>query len=158
MPSVGVFGVGDPGADAGADLGPLDAAVPPAGAKAPQTVAEAPHVVLRKAAEAARKQDEAEERRRLGGGKNLRLSGVEDEAAALEEALDAAAPCGEAVGVVVEEGEIVDVAEVAIRPQHLLAEVVEPVEVDVGEELLVRLPIGSPRRRSNGANRSSPGK
>ena len=54
--------------------------------------------------------------------------------AAFEEPGDAVPPVREAFGVVVEEREVVDVAQVALRPQDLLAEVVQAVEVHVGEE------------------------
>src|SRR5581483_9645156 len=43
-------------------------------------------------------------------------------------------PCQPAF-VRVEEDEIVDVANIAWRPQHFLDEMIETVEVDVGEEL-----------------------
>lgn len=53
----------------------------------------------------------------------------------LEKSIDAPTPLLQHVGVVVKEREVVDVAEITLRAQHFLDEVVEGVEVDVGEEL-----------------------
>ena len=45
------------------------------------------------------------------------------------------APAFQDLRVIVEQGEVVDVPNVAPHPQHLRAEMIEAIEVDVGEEL-----------------------
>ena len=52
-----------------------------------------------------------------------------------QETGDAPPPLLEPIRIVVEKREVVDVAQIAFRPKNLLAEVVEAVEVEVGEEL-----------------------
>ena len=59
----------------------------------------------------------------------------EPKATAFEVAVDPPPPVDESPRVVGKQDEVVHVAEVALRPQDFLAEVVEPVQVHVGEEL-----------------------
>lgn len=53
---------------------------------------------------------------------------------------DAVPPRAKLLGVVVEHREVVDVAQIAPRPQDFLAEMIQPVEVHVGEELAGEIP------------------
>ena len=110
-------------------------AVPPTVPQAPQPVAETAHVLLREAPAAARQQNEPQEGGRLADGSDVRLERVQAQAAAFEKPLDALPPFEKLRRIVVEEREVVNVAEVALGSQHLLAEVVEAVEIDLGEEL-----------------------
>ena len=48
---------------------------------------------------------------------------------------DPLSPLFEVFAVIVKQREVVDVAQVALRPQHFLAEVIQTVEIDVREEL-----------------------
>ena len=81
------------------------------------------------------KEDESQEGGGLAGGRNVRLVRVEAKAPTLQIPLDPSVPLRELARIVVEEREILHVANVSLRPQHLFAEVVEAVEVEVGEEL-----------------------
>ena len=54
------------------------------------------------------------------------------------------APLFKSRGVVMEQRKVVDVAQVSARPQYLLAEVIEPVEIDVGEKLTGQVADGKP--------------
>ena len=128
-------GVGNPRAHPALDLLAGHGPMAPPVAQPPQAVAEAAHVRLGQAAPAAGEEDDAQELRRLARRHDAGLAGVEPQAAAFEEAGDAVPPLHEPLGVVVEEREVVHIAQVALRPQDLLAEVVEAVEMDVGEEL-----------------------
>ena len=130
-----MFRVGDPRADPAFDLPAGHGSVAPPVAQAPQAVAEAAHVRVGQAAPAAGEEDEAQEFGWLFRLHDHGLARMEAQAAAFQEAGDAAPPFLEAVGVVVEECEVVHVAQVALRSQDLLAEVVQAVEVDVREEL-----------------------
>ena len=150
-------GVGGPRAHPALDLLAGHGSVAPPVAQAAEAVVEAAHVGLRQAARASGEEDEAEELDRLVRRRDSGLAAMETQAAVSEEPGDATPPVFQAFGVVVEEREVVDVAQVAPRPQDLLAEVVETVEVHVGEELARQVAMGRPRRRSNGVNRSSPG-
>ena len=127
--------VGDPGPHALFDFELGHGAVPPAVPQAPHPVAEAPDILLRQAPPSAGKQNEAQEGGGLAGGGDVGLGRVKAQAPALQKALDPFPPFGELIRIVVEEGEVVHVAHVPLGPQHLLAEVVEAIEVEVGEEL-----------------------
>ena len=70
---------------------------------------------------------------------------------------DAPAPPGQRRGAVVEQGEVVHVAQIARRAQHFLHEVAQAVEMDVGEERAGEVADGQPRRRSKRVSRSPPG-
>ena len=85
------------------------------------------------------------------------LAWVQAQAATFQEAGNPAPPVLELPGVVVKQDEVVHIAQVALRTQDFLAEVVQAVQVEVGEELAGQVPDGRPRRRSKGVNRSSPG-
>ena len=60
---------------------------------------------------------------------------MQTQAAALQEMFDSAPPAIELTMVVMKQREIVHVAHVALCAQHLLAEVVQAVQVEIGEEL-----------------------
>ena len=130
-----MFRVGDPRAHPAFDLLARHRSLTPSVAQAPQAVAEAAHVRVGQAAQAAGQEDEAEELGRLLRLHDHGLARMQAQAAAFQEPGDAEPPALEAFGVVVEEREVVHVAQVALRSQHLLAEVVQAVEMDVGEEL-----------------------
>ena len=130
-----MLGVGDPRAHPALDLLAGHGSVAPPVSQAAQAVAEAMHVPFRQAAPAAGQEDEAEEFGWLLRLHDHGLARMEAQAAAFEEPGDAEPPVLEAFGVVMEECEVVHVAQVALRSQDLLAEVVQAVEVDVGEEL-----------------------
>ena len=90
---------------------------------------------LRAGAAGRRATARTQERRRLAGRQDHRLARMELQPPALQVGADPLPPLVELRGVVVEQCGVVDVAQVSARAQHLLAEVVEPVEMDVGEEL-----------------------
>ena len=127
--------VGNPGTHALLDFDLGHGPVPPAVPQAAQPVSEATYVLFREAPAAAGEQDEAQESGGLAGGGDVGLRRVKEQAAPLQKALDPFPPLGELIRIVVEEGEVVHVAHVPLRPQHLLAEVIEAVEVEVGKEL-----------------------
>ena len=127
--------VGDPGSHALLDFELSDAPVLPAVPQAPQTVAEATDILLRETAAAARQKDEAQEGGGLAGRRDVRLVRVKAQAPTLQVPLDLFPPLGELVRIVVEENEVVHVAHVPPGPQHLLAEVVEAIKVEVREKL-----------------------
>ena len=134
-PGVRMSGVGDPRAHPALDLLAGHGSMAPPVAQPPQSVAEAAHVPFGQAAPAAGEEDEAQELRRLARRHDAGLARVEPQPAAFEESGDAVPPLHESLGVIVEQREVVHVAQVALRPQNLLAEVVEAVEMDIGEEL-----------------------
>ena len=130
-----MFGMGNPRSDALFDLLADHRSPAPTVAQPPQPIAEAAHVVLRQPAMATRQENEAEKDSRRTGLRYMRLLGVQAQAAAFEEAGDAPAPLIELPRVVVEQDEVVHVAQVSFRPQHFLAEVVQAVQIEIGEEL-----------------------
>ena len=130
-----MLGVGDPRAHPAFDFPARHRSPAPPVAQAPQAVAEATHVPFGQAAPAAGQEDEAEELRRLLRLHDHGLAPMEAQAAAFQEPGEAEPPVLEAFGVVVEEREVVHVAQVAPGSQDLLAEVVQAVGVDIGEEL-----------------------
>ena len=134
-PCVRVHRVRDPGVDLPAHLILGHRRVSPAVAQPAQAVAEARHVLLRQPAPAAGQQHEAEKPRRLGRRHGPRLLWMQAQPSPLEVGRDAVSPVFEPARVVVEQREVVHVAQVSLRPKHLLAEMVEPVEIEVGEEL-----------------------
>ena len=113
-------GVGDPRAHPALDLVAGHSALTPPVAQAPQAVAEAAHVGLGQAAPAAGQEDEAEEFGRPVHRSDSGLAGMEAQTSALQEPDDAVAPLGEACGFVVEEREVVHVAQVALGFQDFL--------------------------------------
>jgi len=133
-PRVGMRGVRDPCADARVDAASIYRPRPPAITQAPQSAAETMDILLRQHPAAVLVEHEAEEVRGLGGGHDPRLFWMQAEPPALEELVDPGAPLTQHGRVVVEQGKIVDIAHVG-RTEHLGHEVVEPVEVEVGEEL-----------------------
>ena len=127
--------MGDPRTHAPLDFRLGDGSLPPTIPKAPQPVPKPTHVRFGQAPPTAGQQDEAKKGGGLARGRDMRLVRVQANTPAFQIPLDAPSPIRESVGVVVKEGEIVHIANVALGPQHLLAEVVEAVEVEVGEEL-----------------------
>ena len=75
-----------------------------------------------------------------------------------EKAFDLAAHFAEPLRALGEEQEIIHVSDVNRGPKLALDEMVERVEVNVGEELRGLVARGMPRRRSKGVKRLSPGK
>ena len=117
--------MGDPRTHPALDLLAYHGTPAPPVAQAPQAVAEAAHIPLGQAAPAAGQEHEAEEPRRLVRLHNHGLARMETQTAAFQEPSDAAPPVLEAFGVVVEQREVVHVAQVALRFQDFLAEVVQ---------------------------------
>ena len=109
-----------------------------------QPVAEAAHVVFRQPPPAVGEQDVAEEGGRLRRGRHIRLARMQREPAPGEVHADAPAPLRQHRGAVMEQGEVVHVAQVPQRAQDFLHEVVQAVEVDVGEELAGQVADGQP--------------
>ena len=107
-----MFRVGDPRAYPALDLLARHRSLTPPVAQAPQAVAEAMHVPFRQAAPAAGQEDEAEELGRLLRRDYHGLARMEAQAAVFQEPGDAVPPVLEAFGVVVEEREVVHVAQV----------------------------------------------
>ena len=127
--------LGNPGPHAVLDFDLGHGAVPPAVPHAPQTVAETAHVLFRQAPAPAVQQDEAQEGGGLAGGRDVRLVRVKAKAPTLQIPLDPPPPLRELLRIVVEQREVVHVPHVPLRAQHFLAEVVEAIEIEVGEEL-----------------------
>ena len=107
-----MFCMGDPRAHPAFDLPARHRTLTPPVAQAPQAVAEAAHVPFGQAVPAAGKEDEAEELRRLLRLHDHGLARMKAQAPAFQEPGDAVPPVLEAFGVVVEEREVVHVAQV----------------------------------------------
>ena len=76
---------------------------------------------------------------------------------ASEISLDPQSPIDQDRGIVVEQREVVDVADIG-RLQHLGHEVIEAVEVEIGEELAGQIADRQPAAAPEGSKRSSPSK
>ena len=116
-------------------LPPRDRTRPPAVAGPAKPVAEPPHVRLRQPTAPGRPQLEAEGN--VAGAAvatTCVFAGCSDSRRRARNASSAVTPRREPRRVVVEQREVVDVAQIG-RAEHLGDEVIEAVEVDVGEEL-----------------------
>ena len=134
-PGVGVLGVRDPRPHALLHGPVIDGSGAPAVAHAVQAVAKTADIVLGQASPAVRQELEAQVARRMPGWLDPSLLGMERQASAGEIRGQPVAPALQNRPLVVEQGEVVDVADVAARLQDFFAEVIEAVEVDVGEKL-----------------------
>ena len=130
-----MLGMRDPGAHVPSHLFQVHSARVLAVAQPPQAIAEPAHVRFRQSTITARKKDQAQERSRLSSFQHHRLAWVQPQAPALEIRRDSIPPVLEPAAVVVKQREVVHVPEISLRPQHFLAEVVEAVQIEIGEEL-----------------------
>ena len=130
-----MFRVRNPGSHALNDFGPLHRTRAPAVAQSPQAIAETTHIVFRQSPVAARKKDQAKKWGRLGGIQQDGFSRVKAQPPALEIFGDALPPHLELFPLVVKQREVVHVAHIPLGPQHFLAEVVQAVQIQIGEEL-----------------------
>ena len=71
---------------------------------------------------------------------------------------NAVPPLPQLLQAVVEQGEVIHVAQAALGPQHLLAEVVLPVQMQVGEELTGEVADGQPAPSCKGREQVVTGK
>ena len=131
--------MGDPGADPPLDLVEGDAPGSPAVAQAAQAVAEPANVVLGQAAAPTRKQHEAEKRRRFRIRGDEGLARMQFETTTFQIQSNAFPPFGKHSRIVVEQREIVHITHIPLGPQHLLAEMIQRVEIKIGEELACQI-------------------
>ena len=134
-PGVRVLGVRDPRPHPPGDFIFGDGPVPPAIPQAAQAVAEAADVVLGQAAAPIGQQHEAEERRQFMRRQDDGFSRMQPEPPFFKEHADPSPPLLELFAVVVKQSEVINIAQVTFCAENLLAEVVQTVEIDVGEEL-----------------------
>ena len=134
-PGVCMFGVSDPGLHTPLDVRARRVAPAPTVAQTPQAVAETADIIFRQSPPASGQQNETEERRRLARRHNPGLARVKAETTPFEVAGDPSPPFVQPLGLVVKQHEIVHVAHIALRPQDILAEMIEAVQIDIGEEL-----------------------
>jgi hypothetical protein len=133
-PRIGMRGVGDPGAYARIHVIHVDCPRPPSVTQAAQAVAEPPHLIVREAPVVTIAKDKAEKLSRLPTGQHERLARVNFEAPAAEVALDPRAPVQQGGGVICKQREVVHIAEIR-RMQNLGHEIIEAIEVEIGEKL-----------------------
>ena len=107
------------------------------------TVAEASDILFRQPAAAAGQEDESGKRHRLRGRQDPGLARTKPQAPTFEENGGPVPPFLQRRRVVVERREVVDMTE-TLRAQNFLAEVVEPVEMDIREELAGQVADGKP--------------
>jgi len=105
---------------------------------------EAGDVVFGETTAAVAAQHDAEELRGCGGGNYEGLARVKKKAPADQKRRDALLHIPQDLNVVVEQGKIVDVPHIALRAQDFLHEMVERIEIDVGERLARQVPDGQP--------------
>ena len=134
-PGVRVLGVGNPGPHSAHHFFLRDCPASPAVTQPAQAVAEAAHVFLGQPPVPARQQHESEERGGFAVRKDHCLARMQAEPPPLQECADPSSPFFELFAVVVKQREIVDVAQVALRAKNFLAEVIQSIEIEVGEEL-----------------------
>jgi hypothetical protein len=138
-PRIGVLGMGDPGAHAHVRLADVDRPRPPLVTQPAQAIAEAAHVVLGQGAQAIGMQLKAEKRRRMQSRGYKGLGGMQPQAAALQIACDSTPPLSQQRRIVMKQGEVVHIPHIR-RAQHLCDEVIEAVEIEIGEELAGEIP------------------
>ena len=126
-------GRGDPTHDSGTDVGERETTVGEGSLHPAHPAAEAPDIFLGEQA-VSREDAVAEKANAVASGKYDTLIVVDTQTESLEELADLSAHFVDASLVVGENQEVVDVAHVA-EPQTVGDEVVERVEVNVGEEL-----------------------
>ena len=129
-----MLGMSDPSADAGSDIVETYRSRLPPVAQAAQAIAGAANIVLGEAATTVGMQFEAEELRGLAARQDHGFARVKLQSSTHEITLDPQSPLGQYSGVIIEQREVVDVAQVR-RPQHLGHKVIETIEIKVGEEL-----------------------
>jgi len=103
-------------------------------AQTPQAVAEPPHILLRQAAPPAAQQDKAEKGCRRLGRYDVRFVRMQRQPPPCETRGNALAPLDEDSGVVVKQGEVVDIAQIG-RAKDFFRKMIETVEIDVSEKL-----------------------
>ena len=122
-----------------------------------QAIPETTHVVFRQSPVAARKQDQAKERCRLHSIQDDRLARLKAQSPAFKIPGDALSPRLKSVPAVVKQREVIHIAQVPFHPQYFLAEMVQAVQIQIGEELadqVANWPAAPTFERGNG---SSPG-
>ena len=130
-----MFGVRDPTAHALSNFLPRDRTRVPAVTQSPQAITETTHVVFRQSPVTARKQDQAKKWGRLHSIQDDRLTRVKAQPPAFEILGDALSPRLKLLPAVVKQRKVIHVAQVPLRPQYFLAEVVQAVQIQIGEEL-----------------------
>jgi hypothetical protein len=110
-----------------------DAAGANAVAQTAPTVAETAHIFFRQTPP-ARRQHITEKSRWLARRANRRLARMQRQAPAAKTDRDPTAPILENRRIVMEQREIVDVAQIPRWAQNFGAEVVETIEIDIGEK------------------------
>ena len=116
-----MLGVSDPSAHAGIDIIGTDRSRLPPVAQAAQAIAEAAHIVLGEAATTVGMQFEAEKLRGLAARQNHGLARVKPQSSTHKITLDPQPPLGQYSGVIVEQREVVHVAQVRPPPKRCVA-------------------------------------
>ena len=130
-----MFRVGDPRFYPLLDFLAVHCAMAPARAEASKPVAETPDILVRQPPASSRQEDDTEENRRLARESAPGLLRMEPQPSAFQEFRDPGPPFPEVLRIIVKQRKIVHVANVALRAQHLLADVVQAIKVEIGEEL-----------------------
>lgn len=132
---MGMFGVSHPRLNPTCHLFVRDPAAGQAVAQPPQPIAEPPHVRFRQTTPPAGQQHKSQKLRRRRCFHDPGFARMQTQAAAFQKPGNPVPPDIEATGVVMEQGKIIHVPQVPVSSQHLLAEMIQAVQIDVGEEL-----------------------
>jgi len=125
-------------------------------AQTPQAVAEPPHILLRQAAPPAAQQDKAEKGCRRLGRYDVRFVRMQRQPPPCETRGNALAPLDEDSGVVVKQGEVVDIAQIG-RAKDFFRKMIETVEIDVSEKLARQIADRQTAAALVGCEQVSPG-
>ena len=153
-----MFRVGDPRFYPPLDFLAVHCAMAPARAEASKPVAETPDILVRQPPASSRQEDETEEDRRIARGSAPGLPRTKPQPAAFQEFRDPGPPFPEVLRVIVKQRKIAHVANVAFHAQHLLAEVVQAIKVEIGEELAREIAYGKAAPALEGGEQVDAGK